>query len=76
MTKVPVTLAVRLNVFTVDLAATLVPFTKNSYEAPPEPEKDAVSPSHKLMVAGEFKDPGRVVKPGTGEGLTTTWNGS
>ena len=74
--KVPVALAVRLNVFTVDRAAILVPFTKNSYEAPPEPEKVAVSPSHKFMVAGAFNEPGSAVKPGTGEGLTTTWKGS
>ena len=28
------------------------------------------------MVAGAFNDPGRAVNPGTGEGVTTTWNGS
>ena len=76
LTKVPVAFAVKLKVFTVDLAATLVPFTKNSYEAPPDPEKVAVSPSHKFMIAGAFNEPGRAVKPGTGEGLTTTWKGS
>ncbi len=27
------------------------------------------------MVAGAFNDPGRAVNPGTGEGVTTTWNG-
>ena len=28
------------------------------------------------MVAGAFNEPGRAVKPGTEEGLTTTWKGS
>ena len=60
---------------TAERAATLVPLTKNSYEAPPDPEKVADSPSHKFIVAGAFNDPGRADKPGTGDGLTTTWKG-
>ena len=49
---------------------------KNSYDAPPAPEKVAVSPSQSVIVAGAVKEPGNAVIEGTGKGVTATWKGS